>query len=705
MATVKAIKYGMKGDDVANLQTTLKNLGYNIDVDGSFGPQTLAAVKSYQQANGLDVDGMVGPQTTAALYGSGSKTSYSNTSPSAMSGADAGSPAVVPSNSTPTTATSRPASSSSLPTPSTPTQDAGTNSVLTDDGMKVVVPEGSTAPATNTSIPTQSNPNAGSLNTDVEATPAVVPNSAPGAGSASPTGTEIMYPDKFSYDDFTYEDYQSSGKVDKAVGDGFSYDKFSYADYAESETVQQANAALQAILAAQPGAYQSKWQSQIDDIINRILNREEFSYDVNEDALYQQYKDQYIQGGKLAMQDTMGQAAAMTGGYGNSYAASVGNQAYQNYLSQLNEVVPELYGMALDRYNMEGEEMYNQYGLLSSQEQQDYARYQDSYNQWLAERDYATGRYDSEREYDYSKYVDDRNYEYGVYSDDRAQKYSEYLNAIDLAKWQETDAYNKYLNDKNFAYGAYADSKQYAYNDYLTDIEKAQYNAQFLEDQRQYNANMAFNKEQAAISNSQWEQSFAEQQKQNAIGNDQWQQSFDESVKQNAIGNSQWEKSFAEQQKQNAISNAQWETSRQDTLDSENRAYAREEVLAVIANGGTPNAQQLKVAGLTKKTAEAMVAVSSGDEEEALKGVKSMSYPEMEDALSSYKEAGKVDEAKSMIQYLFMAEMITPEMAEDFLNRYTKSNGHAITDTTVVTPSSGRTGGSAGKFGVNIVKY
>ena len=69
MATVKAIKYGMKGDDVANLQTTLKNLGYNLDVDGSFGPQTLAAVKSYQQANGLDVDGMVGPQTTAALYG------------------------------------------------------------------------------------------------------------------------------------------------------------------------------------------------------------------------------------------------------------------------------------------------------------------------------------------------------------------------------------------------------------------------------------------------------------------------------------------------------------------------------------------------------------------------------------------------------------------------------------------------------------
>ena len=425
MATVKAIKYGMKGDDVANLQTALKNAGYNIDVDGSFGPQTLAAVKSYQQANGLDVDGMVGPQTTAALYGSGSKTSYSNTSPSAMSGADAGSPAVVPSNSTPTTATSRPASSSSLPTPTPPTQDAGTNSVLTDDGMKVVVPEGSTAPATNTSIPTQSNPNAGSLNTDVEATPAVVPNSTPGAGSASPTGVQIIYPDDYTPGTF---------------------------DQNESETVQQANAALQAILAAQPGAYQSQWQSQINDIINRILNREEFSYDVNEDALYQQYKDQYIQGGKLAMQDTMGQAAAMTGGYGNSYAATVGNQAYQAYLSKLYEVVPELYGMALDRYKMEGEELYNQYGLLSSEDQKEYGRWQDTYNQWLADRDYYTGRYDTE----YDKY-------YTEWSDAEDRKWADYVNSVNMSQFNANFYQGQKEHNDTMEFNTSSQEREYAY--------------------------------------------------------------------------------------------------------------------------------------------------------------------------------------------------------------------------------------------------
>ena len=218
---------------------------------------------------------------------------------------------------------------------------------------------------------------------------------------------------------------------------GFSYDKFSYDDYAESDTVQQAYAALQSQIAAKPGEYQSTWQGQINDIIDRILNREEFSYDVNSDALYQQYKEQYSQLGKLAMQDTMGQAAAMTGGYGNSYASSAGNQAYQGYLSQLNEVVPELYAMARDQYNQEGDELYNNYSLLADQENQDYSRYQDEYNKWLTERDYLANRYDSERSYDYSKYSDERNFAYGTYSDDKSYAYNEYRNAIADEQWQK----------------------------------------------------------------------------------------------------------------------------------------------------------------------------------------------------------------------------------------------------------------------------
>ena len=113
------------------------------------------------------------------------------------------------------------------------------------------------------------------------------------------------------------------------------------------------------------------WWNKLTDTMNAIENREKFSYDVNGDALYQQYKDQYTTQGKMAMMDTMGQASAMTGGYGNSYAQSVGQQAYQGYLQQLTDKIPELYSLALDKYNSEGDEMYNKlssYGNLYSTE-------------------------------------------------------------------------------------------------------------------------------------------------------------------------------------------------------------------------------------------------------------------------------------------------------------------------------------------------
>ncbi len=117
-----------------------------------------------------------------------------------------------------------------------------------------------------------------------------------------------------------------------------------------------------------------------DDILDRILNREDFSYDLDGDALYQQYKDQYLQQGKLAMQDTMGQAAALTGGYGNSYAQTVGQQAYNQYLGQLNAVVPELYSLARSRYTQEGNDLWNLYNAYADREAQDYSREIDARN-------------------------------------------------------------------------------------------------------------------------------------------------------------------------------------------------------------------------------------------------------------------------------------------------------------------------------------
>ena len=122
---------------------------------------------------------------------------------------------------------------------------------------------------------------------------------------------------------------------------------YEYKPYTPSDTVTQADALLQQYLAQKPGDYTPTWQSPLNDLIQQIQNREKFSYDLNADALYQQYKDQYTTQGKLAMMDTMGQAAAMTGGYGNSYAQSVGQQAYQGYLQG-----PKVFAILSDRSKM-----------------------------------------------------------------------------------------------------------------------------------------------------------------------------------------------------------------------------------------------------------------------------------------------------------------------------------------------------------------
>ena len=133
--------------------------------------------------------------------------------------------------------------------------------------------------------------------------------------------------------------------------------------------------------------YVSPWQDQIKEIANKIINREKFSYDLNGDALYKQYKDRYIQQGKQAMMDTMGQAAALTGGYGNSYAQSVGQQTYQGYLQGLNDQIPTLYQIALDKYTAEGNQMRDNLGVMMQQDDVGYGRYRDQIadDQWQKE--------------------------------------------------------------------------------------------------------------------------------------------------------------------------------------------------------------------------------------------------------------------------------------------------------------------------------
>ena len=179
------------------------------------------------------------------------------------------------------------------------------------------------------------------------------------------------------------------------------------ANYNESEKVKRLAEDMALHEAKNPGEWSGgTYGKGMDDALQKVLNRDKFQYDINGDALYQQYKDRYIQQGKQAMMDTVGQAAALTGGYGNSYAQKAGQQAYQGYLQGLNDKVPELYQMALQRYNQEGTDLLNKYGLMSDQYAKEYSRYRDSVGDWRAQRDYLATLYNNERSFDYTGYRD-----------------------------------------------------------------------------------------------------------------------------------------------------------------------------------------------------------------------------------------------------------------------------------------------------------
>lgn len=219
----------------------------------------------------------------------------------------------------------------------------------------------------------------------------------------------------------------SSSTANLPKQEPYTYNPFSYDPYAESEAVRQANALLQQHMNNRPGAYQNQWKAQIDDYLNQIENREDFSYNFNEDALYNQYKDQYIRQGQMAMMDTMGQAAALTGGYGNSYAQNVGQQAYNQHLTQLNNIIPELQQQAYGRYMDEGQRLQDMYNMYMGMENQDYERHQNDLADWYTQLGYLDDRYNTERQFDYNNWETKLGYDYNNHTTQENMRWEQYL--------------------------------------------------------------------------------------------------------------------------------------------------------------------------------------------------------------------------------------------------------------------------------------
>ena len=174
--------------------------------------------------------------------------------------------------------------------------------------------------------------------------------------------------------------------------------------YQPSEDVAAARAYRDSVAAMQPEDYTSGFEARLQELYDQIAGREAFSYDPEEDEMYKRYARLYAAQGAAAMEDTMGQAAALTGGYGSSYAQAVGKQAYDRYLGELAALVPELRQAALAEYTQEGKALTDRYGLLRQQESAAYDRWQDTVAQWQKALAQAQSEYDDTAAQDAKSY-------------------------------------------------------------------------------------------------------------------------------------------------------------------------------------------------------------------------------------------------------------------------------------------------------------
>ena len=206
-----------------------------------------------------------------------------------------------------------------------------------------------------------------------------------------------------------------------------------------------------------PADFSSKYTEQIDSILKSIQNPAAFDLSNNDTykKLYDTMSESYMHQGQRAMRDTMGSLAGLSGGYANSYAGTVASQAYDEYLTRMNDNNMQLAQMALDDYWRNRNDKYNQLGAVQSQDNVDYGRYRDTVNDYHIDRDYYAGRYDSSFANDYNLY----NSDLGQYNNDRDYEFNKSQAKLaqdnldrDFAYRKEQDALAQANYEKEWAY-------------------------------------------------------------------------------------------------------------------------------------------------------------------------------------------------------------------------------------------------------------
>lgn len=206
------------------------------------------------------------------------------------------------------------------------------------------------------------------------------------------------------------------------------------------------------------GSYNSNYQNDLAAAVDAIKNREKFSYNAAEDNLYNIYKEQATRAGRQAMEDTQGKAAALTGGYGSSYGQTAGQQVYNSYMNDLNSKIPELEQLAYQRYQQEGQDLYNLASLYQGLDNTDYTRWATGFDQQgilasMAQSMYDTAYSRDKNNYDSRIQNDWNNANAKLTADEYNDKmaYQRERDRVSDAQWREQMDETKKNNDQSAA--------------------------------------------------------------------------------------------------------------------------------------------------------------------------------------------------------------------------------------------------------------
>lgn len=173
--------------------------------------------------------------------------------------------------------------------------------------------------------------------------------------------------------------------------------------------------------------YENAFAQQQKDLLDRILNREDFAWSKETDPQWSSYKKSYLREGDRATANALAKASAASGGRTSSYAVNAATQAGDYYATKLNDMIPTLYQQAYERYLDEYNMKLKDLNAVNQQEQLDYAKYLDRLGQFNTDRGFA-----------YQNYADDYDRLRSQLADVQGQDQIDYARYLDEVSRQQT---------------------------------------------------------------------------------------------------------------------------------------------------------------------------------------------------------------------------------------------------------------------------